>query len=289
MQSIRRCLFLCLLGCLPAKGLQAEPAVWRVTHAGTTDYLIGSIHLLPAGEAMPASYERAYERTQALIFETDMQAVLDPSTQMRLMAGAGLDEAGGLEAIVPASLYRRLGERFAALGLPIEIVQPFEPWFAAVTLESLGYLRAGFSAQHGVEHWFHQRALAGARLIGWYETATEQTELFTRMPREMAIRLLETTLDQQTARAQPADELLAIWRNGDLHALNALLDAFRREAPDLYQRLLAERNRRWLPTLQVQLRDDTAQLIVVGLAHFAGPDGLLTLLRDRGYTVERLR
>lgn len=283
---IRACLLLCLIVPLP---LAAEgPAVWRVSHAGVTDYLVGSIHLLPAGEAMPARYAEAYAATRTLVFESDIAALRDPTNQLHLMAAAELGESGGLEAVLPAELYRRLSARLASLGLPFELLRPYEPWFAAMTLESLAYLREGFSPLHGVELWFHQQAVADGRTLGWYETPREQFELFAGMPRAIGIEMLEATLEQQTASAQPAGEILAIWRDGDLATLAGRLAEFARESPDLYARLLADRNRRWLPSLLEQLRDREAQLIVVGLAHFVGPDGLIEALRARGIAVERM-
>jgi hypothetical protein len=56
----------------------------------------------------------------------------------------------------------------------------------------------------------------------------------------------------------------------------------------MYQRLLVERNRNWMPKIEVLFARPGRALVVVGAAHLVGPDGLLAMLKAKGYTVEQL-
>jgi hypothetical protein len=56
----------------------------------------------------------------------------------------------------------------------------------------------------------------------------------------------------------------------------------------MYQRLLVDRNRNWLPTLEALFSRRGRAFIVVGAAHLVGPDGLLQMLKAKGYAVEQL-
>jgi uncharacterized protein YbaP (TraB family) len=58
--------------------------------------------------------------------------------------------------------------------------------------------------------------------------------------------------------------------------------------PQLYQRLLVERNKNWMPKLEALFARRSRALVVVGAAHLVGPDGLLAMLRSKGYKVEQL-
>ena len=53
----------------------------------------------------------------------------------------------------------------------------------------------------------------------------------------------------------------------------------------LNQQILGQRNRNWMPKLQQYLAQKPT-LVAVGAAHLFGKDGLVALLRARGYTVE---
>lgn len=52
-----------------------------------------------------------------------------------------------------------------------------------------------------------------------------------------------------------------------------------------YRLIIAERNQAWMPRLMKHLNDGQA-FIIVGAAHLPGPQGLIALLRSRGYQVE---
>jgi len=56
----------------------------------------------------------------------------------------------------------------------------------------------------------------------------------------------------------------------------------------MYGRLLVNRNRTWFPTLDALLKRTGRAFVVVGAAHLVGPDGLISLLRAKGYTVEQM-
>jgi uncharacterized protein len=51
--------------------------------------------------------------------------------------------------------------------------------------------------------------------------------------------------------------------------------------------IIDDRNRRWLPQIEKLLAQGDNALVVVGAAHLVGKDGVIELLRDRGYTVEQ--
>jgi uncharacterized protein YbaP (TraB family) len=65
------------------------------------------------------------------------------------------------------------------------------------------------------------------------------------------------------------------------------MDGFR-DFPSLGERLLAVRNRNWIPKIEQYLRSGQTYFVVVGAAHMGGPEGILALLRARGYKIEQL-
>ena len=57
-------------------------------------------------------------------------------------------------------------------------------------------------------------------------------------------------------------------------------------SPEIYKVLFVERNRRWMPKIEACL-EGARCMIVVGAGHLVGADGLISLLRARGYTLEQ--
>jgi hypothetical protein len=100
--------------------------------------------------------------------------------------------------------------------------------------------------------------------------------------------MLRQTLKQLDLLDQSVDRIVQSWSTGDVDSLEGLLLASMREYPEVYQKLLVDRNRRWLPKIERIIQQGERTMIVVGAAHLVGKDGLISLLRARGYKVEPL-
>ena len=280
---MRIILALTLLLALPAQSADA-PFLWRLDGAQATHYFIGSVHLLPDSARLPAQYNQAFKATQGLVFETDIAALSQASVQQDLLNAA--QARRGLRKEVGADLYGRVLAYNKTLGLPETTCDKFKAWFCAMTLEVVQFVRAGFKPELGVDQQLHTRALLdNSKRLHALETIDQHLDLFTQMPAVLSRRFLEATLDE-AGDADSPEKLLSIWRNNDLAGLTALTLEMKARQPQVYARLLAERNRAWLAPLLELLRGGEAQLVVVGAAHFAGPDGLVELLRQRGYELK---
>lgn len=262
----------------------SAPFLWELQGPKTRHFLLGSVHLLPpAAHPLPAALEAAYEATEAVVFETDLAALAEPELQGRMLGAAREDTAGGLKARIGPELYAKLQKRAAALGMPTPVCDDFRAWFCALTLELYPLQQAGFGVEFGVDQHFYARARDDGRSVAGLESADYQVALFAEMPRPLSRQLLVATLDEQTYSGQPPDELYRIWRTGDAAALEQLMRDMRKRYPELYQRLLSDRNRAWLPQLLERLKSERPQFVIVGAAHYLGPDGLLALLKEKGF------
>jgi uncharacterized protein YbaP (TraB family) len=51
--------------------------------------------------------------------------------------------------------------------------------------------------------------------------------------------------------------------------------------------MVTDRNLAWMPPIEGLLAGDSDTMVVVGSLHLVGEDGLVNLLRKRGYRVEQ--
>ena len=75
---------------------------------------------------------------------------------------------------------------------------------------------------------------------------------------------------------------------GDTALLNKELQAEFGPYPDIYQVILVQRNRSWIPKLEALSASGKRYFVVVGALHLIGTDGVLTLLEKDGYKIEQL-
>jgi uncharacterized protein len=264
----------------PANG---APFLWEVQAGATKHFLLGSVHLLPASvHPLPAALDQAYAATEELVLETDLAALSTPEVQNRLVGAARDDREGGLKGQIGKSLFAKLQRRAGELGMPTPVCEGFRAWFCALALELYPLQQAQFSMEFGIDQHFYTRARDDGRPIAGLESAAFQVGLFAEMPEATSRQLLAATLDERTYSSQTPGELHRIWRTGDVATLDRLIKDMRQRYPELNARLLAERNRSWLPVLAARLKGDVPQLVIVGAAHFVGPEGLLALLKAQG-------
>jgi uncharacterized protein YbaP (TraB family) len=82
---------------------------------------------------------------------------------------------------------------------------------------------------------------------------------------------------------------MELWRKGDVAAFDALLIApTRKDYPELYRRVLVERNRRMTDAVERYLAGKGTVFVVVGSGHLIGADGIVRMLKARGHAPGQL-
>ncbi|MFT4045653.1 MAG: TraB/GumN family protein [Solimonas sp.] len=259
------------------------PFLWEVHGGGTTHYLLGSVHLLPqAAHPLPAGLEAAYAKAGTLVFESDLAALDAPEMQKELLAVA---RSKNLRDEVSPELYARVQARARQYGLPDNLCEPYAAWFCAMTLDVFSFHASGFDAAQGLDQHFYERAAADGKPIEWFEAPREHLKLFAGMDGELGREFLEATLDEDANPDEQPAALFKAWQDGDSGFVEKLVADMQHDDPHLYERLLAARNRSWMPALVARLQGAEPQLVIVGAAHLVGPDGLVPALRQRGFDV----
>ncbi|PYK09721.1 MAG: hypothetical protein DME65_11465 [Verrucomicrobia bacterium] len=62
----------------------------------------------------------------------------------------------------------------------------------------------------------------------------------------------------------------------------------RKQAPWIAARFVDNRNVRWVPRIETELKTGKPTAIVAGALHFSGPNSVIKLLEKRGYKIEQL-
>ena len=261
--------------------------LWKVEGPGaSTAYLLGSLHVLtPDYYPLSPTIDRAFASSRTLVEEADLDEMRDPTQMMSAMAKAMLTDGRSLDQLVSSATYAELERRAAAVGLPMAALQRMKPWLVALVLMAPSLQAAGLSAEYGVDKHFFDRAKEAGMKRQAFETLAYQLDRFDQLSPKLQEDMLTSTMAELDTYASKLQDLARAWAAGDVAALEKeLLSAFDK-SPEIYNRLLVERNRNWLPQVDSCLKENAGCFIVVGAAHLVGPDGLPTLLAKRGYRV----
>ena len=261
--------------------------MWKVEgDGGAVAYLLGSLHVLTA-ESYPLSptINRAFAESRTLVEEIDIDETNDPMVMMSALTKAMLTDGKTLDQVVAPEIYAEVKRRAEKAGLPMMALQRMKPWLVALVLMAPSLQAAGLSAEYGVDKHFFDRAKEAGMKRQAFETLAYQLDRFDQLSPRLQEDMLTSTMAELDTYVSKLRDLARAWAAGDVAALEKeLLSAFDR-SPEIYNRLLVERNRNWLPQIDSCLKENAGCFIVVGAAHLVGPEGLPTLLAKRGYRV----
>ena len=290
MKSFYTLLLVALLG-LPA-GAQARDRhlLWAVEGEHNTVWLLGSVHVLRAGDAtLPTAAEEAFDDAEQIVMEVDLDgADADPLALATAMQSQALLPEGQTLRSVLGSDYAAMNAQARQSGIDLASLDPFAPWLVAMAVLDREMARRGYLPEHGVEQTLARRAARQGKPIEGLETAAEQFAMLASMPLPTQKRFLQMTLDESAELDQELADMLAAWRTGNTAALAAMLEEESQTFPDLYRRLTIERNRAWVQQIDRMLDSRDDYLVVVGAMHLVGPESVVDLLRRRGHRVTQL-
>ncbi len=265
-----------------------DPALWVVKDADTTIYLFGTVHALKPGlDWFNDEVKTAFDKSQDLVIEVDIPE--DKAALGEQVRKFGLLPAG---QTLPSKLSpegrKLLGDDLASLGLPRTTLDPYKPFFAAVSLTMLHLMADGTSSDDGVEKLLESSAKASGKKVGSLESMDFQLGLFDALPEQEQVRMLEDGLKNKEFADGNLDEIVAAWGKGDAEAVAKIINATDNDSPLLYQKLLVERNANWANWVQNRLKTPGTTFVAVGAAHLAGGDSLQSMLGKKGITSARV-
>jgi uncharacterized protein YbaP (TraB family) len=220
--------------------------------------------------------------------EADLGEMLAPTSQLALLQTGMLPSDQSLDKVLSQSTYEQVSKRMNDLGLPIEPLRQFKPWALAIMLLGLEWQKAGFDPNLGLDKHFYDRAQNEGKAVQGLETLAYQLSRFDGMTMAQQDRLLADTIKGLDTEMGNVNKLAEAWKAGDAPTVERIVLSDLKDDPVMYQRLLVERNQNWLPKLEALFSRPGRAFVVVGAAHLVGPDGLLSLLKAKGYAVEQL-
>jgi len=267
---------------IPAIALQAKTSVWKITSpSGQVLYLGGSQHRLKGTDyPLPSAYNQAFDLSQRIAFEESPE---DPTGAVKRLEKSGLYPKGDqLRNHVDPRTYDYLTKFFGRMGVSPEKLASCRPWFLVYMLSS------GGGANPGVEAYFAGRAKTHGRPIEGLESNSEHLQIFSGLSdRQSEALLLVTFIQAKGGSGADVTKMTAAWRAGNPDYIERMLRAEYRDYPAMADRLLTTRNLAWIPKIESWIRSGHTYFVLAGAAHMGGPNGLLALLRARGYQIEQ--
>jgi len=276
--------------CLQAAAAErfTKGTLWRVTRPGTVpSHVFGTIHLAdPRVLEIPAPVARALEHSRSLAMESPPSGPQD----WRMAEAAELPAGQTLEPLIGAPAYGRLRAELARRNIPDAIVAHLKPWaaLANITVTPEGYESATLDMK------LFELARARKLRIEALESNDEQVAAFDSIPAETQIAMLRHTLEQRDYLASMIEPTLQAWLKRDLAGIRAVNGRIAARFPEMaphyalfIRHLVENRSISMAHRLYTRLRRGGV-FVAVGATHLPGDKGLLRLIEEQGYRVQRV-
>lgn len=283
-------LILALALALPAAAEErfARGLLWRVSKPDIApSHVFGTIHVADARlSAIPAPARKALGRSRSLTLEY----VGDDYGKERFLEAAMFLDRQTLEERIGAADFARALEVLKPIGLSREFVNKLKPWGVLLNLRSPQPAPSGATLDAQLfEH-------AAARRLPVYEMEgiEEQVFVFDDFPMGSQVALLKHALAHREELAAMARDTLEAYLARDLAAIWRIQQEFTARHPAiaadnaaLVKRVVFDRNVVMAFRMQRQMRRGRA-FVALGALHLYGPKGVLALLVEDGWRVQRV-
>ena len=287
---LARIFFFIFLWLGTAVGLRAEEKslLWKVSKDTGSVYILGSIHYL-RGENYPLKKAilDAFENSKRVVLEIDLNSASPEAFQRVALEKAIYRDGTTLAQNISADTYQLVAQRATQFGVDMRVFSPMKPWFAAINLIAMKLRALGLDPRRGVDQYLAVEAKRRGKPTSGLETLEFQIGLLDQLSKQNQEAMLRETVTELDLLDRNIDEIVRSWVDGDEAVLAKLLLAGMVQFPEIHEKVILERNRRWLPEIEKLLQQGSGALIVVGAAHLVGGDGVIEMLKTKGYSVEQ--
>ena len=294
-------LFFLLGACKSSKELASsvEPTsdynhlLWEISGVdlATPSYLYGTIHIIPESEFnVSDTINNRFQRTERLVMEMDMDMMdmgmggdsdIDFGEIMSMLSEIMLKPPQSLRGLLGEEDFSYL-ENFIkdSLDMPIPFFQMFKPLFLT---EQISTALCMEGTPNSYELYFRKMAKNSDIPIYGLESLEDQLGFVEDIPLEEQAKSLMETVRNSADICEEYQRMYDLYNSQRLDSLMLMVD----DDPSIKSQasnLLDKRNQNWIPKIEAWMKFQPI-FVAVGAAHLPGPQGVVELLREAGYTV----
>jgi uncharacterized protein YbaP (TraB family) len=266
-------------------GTEEKSLCWEISGNGLSkpSYLFGTIHLIPKKDLVISDNARkAFETCSTLAMEVDLE--MDKETKEKVANSTIIPDNKTVEDLLTKEeweyLQKYMKDSADMSGIKITIFKRVKPFYLSSII-----LKEMISDEESYEETFGKMADKRKMKKVGLELITEQLALLDSVPMEQQVKSLMEGISNGKSPKREYQKLINIYKNQDLNGMSIMM---KEEAPGIDQfeeRFLNRRNRNWIPKMEEMAKKEST-FFAVGAGHLGGDQGVISLLRKKGYTVK---
>ena len=259
--------------------------LWKISGNGLSQpsYLYGTMHIT-CDATLDKNILAALDATTQVYLELDMD---DPAMQTEMMGTVMMKDGVTMKSLTTPEEYKIVDEFLKTnTGASVDMLGTFKPFMVSAIL----YPKMIDCPMQSYEQAIMEVAKNQKEEVYGLETVAEQMAVFDAIPyKEQMDELVKTAKDNMVNDKKEMTEMMAVYNKKDLNALLEFMDKSENKMMASHNDvLLNNRNKNWIPKIEAVAKANPT-FFGVGAAHLAGDNGVIKLLRKKGYKVEAVK
>ena len=247
-------------------------------------YLYGTIHVICKDDfVMTEATKQKFSETQQVYLEIDMD---DPKMMPDMMKSMYMTDGSTIKSLLSEPDYQKVSQFFKdTLKMNIATMDKLKPF----VLGSMTVTKLLSCPTQSYEETFMKMAKTENKEILGLETVQDQFSAMDKMGmKKQADMMLVKLVDDWADGKQKFKQLITDYKNQDVEALLEVMTKSKSMDSDFENDLLITRNQNWIPKIQ-QITKEKPTFFAVGAGHLGGKKGVISLLREAGFTVKAVK
>lgn len=258
--------------------------LWEISGNGLQkpSYVFGTMHILCADDAkLSPNMKKALQEAVRVYLEIDMD---DREQMMSSLKYFRMNDGVKLQDLLTPAEYKRIDSALkkSKTPMPLSMMNRFKPMLIA---SMLGEQFMECAKKNGMEMVIMDEVKSMEKEIRGLETIAYQAGLFDSIPYAKQAKDLLLYIDSAESYKKTTMEMVKVYKAQDLAKMDSLTRKSDPGMEGFMDILLYRRNRNWVQQMPVLMREGT-MVFAVGAGHLPGKEGVLQLLRDKGYVVK---
>lgn len=247
-------------------------------------YLFGTIHVIDKEDFFwPKGLLQAVDQSKKMVFEIDMDDMNNMGAQLQMMSKMIMKDGVTLSDLLNDEEYKVVDAFFKKQGMPLALFEKIKPAFLTVIASmdmDPNALKNGAIKSYEME--LAEIANDKKMKTGGLETMEYQMSMFDSIPYEIQAKELVKSIQESSEGSDELEMLTKLYKEQNLMAMDSMFQS--EEVMGDTELLLDNRNRNWIP-LMIKEGNVQPTLFAVGAGHLTGKNGVISLLRNEGYTL----
>ena len=247
-------------------------------------YLYGTIHIICKDDfVMTEATKQKFSEAQQVYLELDMD---DPKMMPEMMKSMYMTDGSTLKTLMSEADYQKVSQFFKdSLKTNIGTLDKMKPF----VLSSMTIPKLIACPSQSYEETFVKMAQKDNKEILGLETIQEQFGALDKMGmKKQADLMLVKMIENWNDGKQELKQLIKDYKNQDVEAMYEDMTKSKTMDTQFEEDLLVSRNKNWISKIQKIIKEKST-FFAVGAGHLGGKKGVITLLRNEGFTVKAVK